>query len=336
MNQVPRLFSKSSWDWSGLPDLGIGAAVVRLDGYYRLRKPPNISDYAESRSSLAATTVSALDDTAASRYRAINGSNERQSPRLKPFWGRSAKTSNGFLFGATSFASLKVRFKNKPDPGSRGGRRCLNLARFSRRFPFNSPRLAWEIVHECRQWRNNREHPGSQELMWGLGDYPVTPEAHMRQVRQLGEKCLAAAERALPTVKKNKQEATDLFNYMKAYKLLADYYERKVLAAVAALIYAFGGPKKCQAEAEKLADEAVERYEVAIQFIWESMDRKSGKIKGRWLSGEALTLPEMIQREKEERRALPELFAWDKKEGSAGGNKQGMAPKAGTFVPRKP
>ena len=172
--------------------------------------------------------------------------------------------------------------------------------------------------------------------MWGLGDYPVTPEAHMRQVRQLGEKCLAAAERALPTVKKNKQEATDLFNYMKAYKLLADYYERKVLAAVAALIYAFGGPKKCQAEAEKLADEAVERYEVAIQFIWESMDRKSGKIKGRWLSGEALILPEMIQREKEERRALPELFAWDKKEGSAGGNKQGTAPKAGTFVPRKP
>ena len=37
----------------------------------------------------------------------------------------------------------------------------------------------------------NREHPGAQELMWGLGDYPVTPEAHMRLVRrQCHEKSL--------------------------------------------------------------------------------------------------------------------------------------------------
>jgi len=185
-------------------------------------------------------------------------------------------------------------------------------------------------------WRKNREHPGSQELIWGIGDYPVTPEAHMRHVRELGEKSLAAAERALPAVKKNQEEATSIFNFMKAYKLLADYYERKVLAAVAALIYGFGGPKTCKEEAEKLADQAVERYEVAAQFIWESMDRKSGNLKGRWLDGKALTMPELIERENRERQELPILFAWDKKGGAARGDKQGTAPKAGTFVPREP
>src|SRR5262245_55749471 len=74
----------------------------------------------------------------------------------------------------------------------------------------------------------NREHPGAQELMWGLGDYPITPEAHMRNVRRLGERALTEAEAALKGVKKNQEQAEALFNLMKAYKLLTDYYEQKV------------------------------------------------------------------------------------------------------------
>src|SRR5262249_15403757 len=124
----------------------------------------------------------------------------------------------------------------------------------------------------------NREHPGSQELMWGIGDYPITPEAHMRSIRVLGDKCLSEAERAVQSVNKNQQEATAVYNYMKAYKLLTDYYERKVLAATAALIYSYGGPESSKQEAEKHADEAVERYEVAARFIWETIDRKAGAI----------------------------------------------------------
>src|SRR6267154_1668845 len=103
--------------------------------------------------------------------------------------------------------------------------------------------------------------------MWGLGDYPVTPEAHMRKVRQLGAVCLDEAERALRTVKKNQPDAEAVYNRMKAYNLLTDYYERKVLAATAALIYGFGGPESARLEAEKFADEAVERYGVAATFI---------------------------------------------------------------------
>jgi hypothetical protein len=181
----------------------------------------------------------------------------------------------------------------------------------------------------------NRDHPGAQELLWGLGDYPVTPEAHMRQVRRLGNECLEEAAAGLERVKKNREEAAAVSNSMKAYKLLADYYERKVLAATAALVYRFGGPEARKEEAERLADEAVERYEVAINFFWEAIDRKSGKIKGRWLDGKALTLPELIDREKRERKELPALFSWAKRPrpDAATGPGKGAGPRPGTEAP---
>jgi hypothetical protein len=177
----------------------------------------------------------------------------------------------------------------------------------------------------------NREHPGAQELMWGLGDYPVTPEAHVRQVRKLGKECLAEAEQALKLVKKNREDGVLVYNYMKAYKLLTDYYERKVLSACAALIYGFGGPEPSKREAEKFADEAVERYETAINFIWEAIDRKSGKIKGKWLDGKALTLPQLVERERRERKDLPASFSWAKRPRPGAG--KGTGPRSGTYVP---
>jgi hypothetical protein len=155
----------------------------------------------------------------------------------------------------------------------------------------------------------NREHPGAQELIWGLGDYPVTPEAHMRGVRRLGETALQEAEEALKTVKKNQEEAGAVHDYMKAYQLLADYYERKVLAATCALIYGFGGRASYKAEAEGHGDRAVVLYEKAITFIRDKIDRRSGAMKGRW-GGKTMTLPELIEREKQERKDLAKLFKW--------------------------
>jgi hypothetical protein len=155
----------------------------------------------------------------------------------------------------------------------------------------------------------NREHPGAQELIWGLGDYPVTPEAHMRGVRRLGETAFAEAEAGLKSVKKNREQAEAVFNRMKAYKLLADYYERKVLAATCALIHGFGGPARYRTEAERHADEAVVLHERAMTFLWENVDRKRGEIKGRW-GGKSMTLPELIEHEKKERKELPKLFQW--------------------------
>jgi len=123
-------------------------------------------------------------------------------------------------------------------------------------------------------------HTGAQELIWGHIDYQVTPEAHMRKVRQYGATCLREAEAGMPLVKTNVDQAQRLFNEMKTYKLLTDYYERKVLAAVSALIYSFGGDPQEKERAEKLADETVELYQVAADFMWEHLDNKSGQIRG--------------------------------------------------------
>jgi hypothetical protein len=155
----------------------------------------------------------------------------------------------------------------------------------------------------------NREHPGAQELIWGLGDYPITPEAHLRTVRQLGETALREAEAGLKAVQRNREEAEAVRDQMQAYQLLTDYYERKVLAAVCALVYGFGGRPAYRAEAEAHADEAVARYERAITFLWEKLDRKRGAIKGRW-GGKTMTLPELIEHEKKERTELAKKFKW--------------------------
>jgi hypothetical protein len=183
--------------------------------------------------------------------------------------------------------------------------------------------------------KRNRDHPGAQELIWGLGDYPVTPIAHMRDVRRLGATCLEEAEKAVKCVKKNSESARSVFCYMKAYKLLTDYYERKVLSATAALVYAFGGPESDRREAETRGDEAVKCYEAAITFIWENIDNKTGRITGRWLDGKSLTLPELIQRERVDRARLPAVFGWTKR-AVPDTSPTAPAPRAGTFAPREP
>ena len=158
----------------------------------------------------------------------------------------------------------------------------------------------------------------------------------MRKVRALGDECLREAELAMKTVKVNREDAQRVLDYMKAYKLLADYYERKVLAATSALIYGFGGPESNKRDAERLADEAVVRYETAMTFMWEAIDGKSGNLRGKWLNGTSMTLPELIVREKAERAELPRLFGWDRRaaaDAAASPQEGAAAPKAGTFAP---
>jgi hypothetical protein len=183
-------------------------------------------------------------------------------------------------------------------------------------------------------FEKNREHPGSQELMWGLGDYPTTPEEHMRAIRKLGEDCLREADAGLKTVKTNREESQKVYQFMKAYKLLTDYYEAKVLAATAALIYGFGGGPEYRTEAERLADDAVQRYTVAINFIDEAIDTKRGAMRGRWLDGKSYSLPELIDREKAERQQLARLFQWPEEHG--GTAHPGITgSRGGTFAPQR-
>jgi hypothetical protein len=155
----------------------------------------------------------------------------------------------------------------------------------------------------------------------------------MREIRALGDESLREAELGLATVKTNREQAQAVLNYMQAYKLLADYYERKALAATAALIYSFGGSEVDRQEAEQRADEAVESYSTAMQFISREIDHNSGAIKGRWLGGKTYTLPELIDREQEERRQLPQLFDWPNASPESNKKPRSTAPRAGTFAP---
>jgi hypothetical protein len=159
----------------------------------------------------------------------------------------------------------------------------------------------------------------------------------MRSIRKRGEECLREADAALKTVKTNREEAQKVYRSMKAYKLLTDYYEAKVLAAIAALIYSFGGGPEYRTEADRLADGAVERYTVAINYIHEAIDNKTGAMRGRWLDGKSYTLPELIDREKEERKQLARLFQWPAKDGGAADKRTTTTgPRGGTFAPEKP
>jgi hypothetical protein len=152
-------------------------------------------------------------------------------------------------------------------------------------------------------------HPGAQELIWGHFDYQVTPEQHMRNIRKMGEDCLREAELGMKTVKTNQSQAQALLHYMKAYQLLSAYYEHKVLTAISALIYYHGGRPDEKARAEKLADETVQLYTVAADYIYDHIDKRAGTIKGRWWDGER-DIPRLIEAEKDDRKNLPQLFRW--------------------------
>ena len=155
-------------------------------------------------------------------------------------------------------------------------------------------------------------HPGAQELMWGHVDYQVTPEMHMRAIRKMGRECLAEAQLAMKTVKKNQQMAKSLYNFMKAYDLLSAYYERKVLTAIAALIYSFGGPETEKTRAERLADQTTLLYTKAASFMYEAIDGASGNMKGGWWD-ETRDLPGLIEVEKRDQKDLAKLFRWSKR-----------------------
>src|SRR5262245_46913417 len=106
------------------------------------------------------------------------------------------------------------------------------------------------------------------------------------------------------TVKTRREQAGQIARYMRADRDLTAYYEQPGLAAIAAPIDSFSGRPTDGWEAERLTDRAVRSYETAITFIQESIDKESGAMRGRWLGGRPFTLPQLIEREKDERKQL--------------------------------
>ncbi len=176
-----------------------------------------------------------------------------------------------------------------------------------------------------------QSRPGLQELIWGHIDYPVTPEAHTRKIRKLGSDCAAEAALGRAKTRKSAEMAERLFHQMKSYDLLTAYYERKVQAACSALIHHFGGDTAERARAEKLADETVELYTTAANYMFEHLDKRSGAMKGGWYD-ESRDLPGLIEIEKKDRKDLPELFKWSK---TTVPTAPGGKAKLGTTLPEK-
>lgn len=159
----------------------------------------------------------------------------------------------------------------------------------------------------------NGEEPLYTTHIWDYGTFDVIPPAQMAKVRRMGEECFREAELAVKTVRKNQDEALREFNFMKAYMLLARYYEKKVMAAVYAWVYAKAGRARDKEKAETLADEALAAHRQACQFMLDTLNEDVTKLTGRPIGSGGwryMELPEHMEAEKKDREKLAELFGW--------------------------
>ena len=156
-------------------------------------------------------------------------------------------------------------------------------------------------------------HPHYQHTLWGSEGgsiYNVTPPAHMRSISDMGRRCQAAAEKGLRTVTRNREEARRLRDIMEAYRLLTLYYERKVAAAIEALVYGRSQRPEDRESATRLADEALQAYVEAAAFMHEELDPFYETLTTSPLTEAGVPLPELIELERDERRDLAGIFAW--------------------------
>ncbi len=156
--------------------------------------------------------------------------------------------------------------------------------------------------------------PFYQQPVWGSeggSEYNVLPTQHMNDVRALGELCWEEAEAALPYVTQNLEQAERIRDLMQVSSYLASYYERKVAAAIAALVYARSRRLADRDEAERLAEEALQDYLEMARFMEERLNPYYREIAGSELHEAGATLAELIESEREDRRNMARIFGWD-------------------------
>ena len=170
-------------------------------------------------------------------------------------------------------------------------------------------------------WRTPHNSPMDyhQAVLWrtqGGSSYDVIPPVHMAKIRSMGESCLAEAEQGLALVKKNRAEAVHAASFMKAYKLLSAYYEKKVNAATMGQIYFYSRADQDKQHAEKLADEALASYELVANFMQQELDpviqslygMPMKEMPGAYLGDSIVEIPKLLEAERAERAKFSELF----------------------------
>ena len=156
-------------------------------------------------------------------------------------------------------------------------------------------------------------YPYYQESIWnseGGSVFNVTPEAHMKKIKQMGIECFNEAENAMKFVKENKEEAQHVYDIMKGYMLLSKYYETKVLSAISASIFAKSAKPEDKKEAIELADKALADYLEFAEFAHNTLDPYYIKLSGAPLSEAGVPILELVELEKKERNELSTIFKW--------------------------
>ena len=97
---------------------------------------------------------------------------------------------------------------------------------------------------------------------------------------------------------------------MKAYQCLARYYELKVQAGIAALIYAESKKPEHRAEAEKCADEAMNFYIDQTVPALQKVDPVQ-ELQGVAMGGlHGTSISKLIEDEKKDRAYIAKYFHW--------------------------
>ncbi|MBI3911831.1 MAG: hypothetical protein HY320_12990 [Armatimonadetes bacterium] len=174
------------------------------------------------------------------------------------------------------------------------------------------------VALESERFRDNTgsdpdRPPYYQQPLWGSEGgsvFDVIPPVHMRTVRAMGVDCLQEAEEALKHATTNREAAMRTRDIMHAYQLLSHYYERKVMAAIAALVYAHSHRPQDRQDAEQYADEALQRYLDAANFMQDRLDPFYIELTGQPLKEAGVPLSELRDAERKEREELPQIFKW--------------------------
>jgi len=155
--------------------------------------------------------------------------------------------------------------------------------------------------------------PFSQHPVWGSEGgsiYNVTPIQHMQDVRELGALCLYEAESALQHATKGQEALRETRDVMGGVHLLSVYYEKKIIAAIAALVYQQSRREADRVAAESAADEALAAYIRAAEFMHERLDPYYRRISGAPLREAGVALPELIKAERRDREMIGVIFDW--------------------------
>jgi hypothetical protein len=174
-------------------------------------------------------------------------------------------------------------------------------------------------------WRTPHDSPLDfhQGVLWrtrGGSSYDTIPPVHMAKIRTMGETCLAEAERGFELAKKNRDEAAQAVKFMKGYKLLSAYSEKKVAAAIAGMVYFYSRAGADKQQAETLAEEAVLSYEPVARFLHQELDpliqtfygAPIQEMSGAYLSDPMAEMPSLLEAERKERAQFADLFFEEK------------------------